>query len=193
MALAAPILLADVQLGSDQLIIDVVLEDLGELEGQQLGGIGLGIVLNGAGAVHFTPQPESMRKTGAQWAAEVSPDTFAWGAFGSASNSANSGGAGNLTTFFMMDDTMMRVTVAEGSIVGRFIFAWDGEDFGDVTFHISGDTGIANPYLLDNNFDPVSCVVSNNDGRVPEPTTMGLLGLGAGVLGWSMLRCRGRR
>ena len=165
--------------------IDVGVSDLGELAGQPLSGIGVGCTLTGSGIGHLQTNAPAMRLTGPQWAAEVAPETFAWASFDEMSNATSFGDVDDLTTFGILDVDLTPGPVSVGELVCRFLYAWDNIELGDntiVRIHISGEEGETQPYLFDQNLDPVYATVRNNDMVAPEPATLGLLAAGLAVL-----------
>ncbi len=173
--------------------IDVALADAGALAGQKLGGIGLGATLSGNGLAHLQTNAPGMRLSGPDWATMLEPQTFAWASFDELSNSGNFGGISGLTTFSMFDLDLTPTVPAPGELLGRFVYAWDGLPLvggQSITIHISGDMGESQPYLFDQNADPVYAVVDNNDMVIPEPVSTSLLSGGLALLA---LRRRLRR
>lgn len=170
--------------------IDVAVTDFAELAGQPLGGIAIGCTLSGSGIGHLGVDAPAMRLTGAQWATEVAPKSYAWASFVSMSTATNLGGVGDLTAFTMLSDPLLAVPVTGDAVVCRFLYAWDNllPEEGSIVIHLSGDVGEPLPYLIDQNFDEVDAGVSNNDLAVPEPATVTLV-----ILGLSGIFIRKRR
>ena len=165
--------------------VDLGISDFGDLAGQDLGGIAAGCTLSGSGIGHLQTNAPGMRLTGAQWAALVSPKSFAWSSFSSMSTAASLGGVDELTTFAMFNESLLAVPVDSGDVVCRFLYAWDNilPEEGSITIHISGDVGEPLPYLLNESFQEVTAGVANNDLSVPEPATLTLVAMGlAGLL-----------
>ena len=160
--------------------VDLAVSDFGDLAGQDLGGIAAGCTLSGSGIGHLQTNAPGMRLTGAQWAALVSPKSFAWSSFSSMSTAASLGGVDELTTFALFNDPLLAVPVDSSDVVVRFLYAWDNilpED-GSITIHISGDVGEPLPYLVNRSFEEVTAGVANNDISVPEPATLALVAMG---------------
>lgn len=172
--------------------VDVEASDLGELAGQSLTGIGIGCTLTGAGIGHLGPNAPAMRLTGPEWAGLVAPKPFAWASFDTMSSAANAGGVDDLTAFGMLDLDGTPGPVSAGELVCRFLYVWDNiyPDEGTISIVLSGDEGVAMPYFLDQNGNPVSATVGNNGLSVPEPATLALVGFG---LSSALVRRRGRR
>jgi len=177
--------------------IDIAVSDLGELAGQPLSGIGIGCTLTGPGIGHFQTNAPAMRLTGPQWAAEVAPETFAWASFDEMSIATSFGDVDDLVTFGILDADLTPGPVSVGELVCRFLYAWDNIELDYATFvriDISGDEGEVQPYLFDENIDPVYATVRNNDMRVPEPATVCLLAAGlAALLGRARPKRLGRQ
>lgn len=76
-----------------------------------------------------------------------------------------------LLTFGLVDNKAVGATVLSGKTIARFVYAWDGVAMDMPTIHIQGDSATElNPYLLTSGGPKITLV--------PEPATMGLLGLG---------------
>jgi len=202
-AFAAPMYeVANVQLvadhpalgGADVLMFDVVLVDADGVTAD-LTGFGGAATLSGAAAADFTANANYNRLKGSYWQAVVGMDglTYQFAALkGSdfpndpgvvASNAAASADGNTLTHAMVAEygNPLEGVAPVVGNVLCRFIFEYTGTpDLGQLTIAIHEDgmstEGVplgmaAKPYLL------------TNAGRIdldliPEPATMGLLGLG---------------
>ena len=177
-AFAAPVAsIENVTFAGTEFYFDVVLTDISGIGTDDILGIGAGVVLSGADASHITLDATKNRKTAATWDTAVTADggTYGFASFGT--TMSNSLVSGTLTTHVMVDDLVVGTTgLAVGHTVVRFVFGWDGTAVSDLTIHVQGDATVSpNAYLLGNlgNYD-----ITIEDKIVPEPATMGLLGLG---------------
>ena len=202
-AFAAPMYeVANVQLvadhpalgGADVLMIDVVLTDATGVVGD-LTGFGGAATLSGAAAANFTANAAYNRLQGSYWQAVVGMDGLTYQFAGLkgdafpnnpgvvASNAAASTDGNTLTQAMVAEygNPLEGVGAVVGNVLARFVFEYTGTpDLGQLTISIHEDgmstEGVplgcaAKPYLL------------TNAGRIdldliPEPATMGLLGLG---------------
>lgn len=147
-AAAAPVLeIRDPVFEGDECHFDLVLKDLGELQGLGIQGFGAGVILTGSGTEHLRAACVDMRLPAWDWAEEIRADggRFAWrqltgtscccnmnpGAPGDGVDNAegydNAGPVnGTLVAFSILDDLCHTMTVAPGDIVARFKYVWDG-------------------------------------------------------------------
>lgn len=156
-------------------------------------GLGLGSTLSGASASHLIAVGVLNQNTATVWDGMITGDYLFADLASIGSNSSKTGGG--VLTHIMVDDRprvdplppfdvlgLLGVEPTVGSVVARVIYYWDGTAIPDFSVNINlttdGDTG-GTPYLL-TNAGQVACDVANNGVAVPipEPATMGLLGLG---------------
>jgi len=184
-AMADPVLsIGDAQWDGDLMYFDLVLVDpLAHTE--LITGFGARAVLSGADAGRFVSSPESVRDTmAADMAILVAPAPYAWlvfflpvVAFAPADNEMAFGENGYFASDKIGLDTLT------DAVVARFYFEWQdpaGPALTEVNVHIiSYDAVDAAPIFTDEGAMPIEGNVANDGHNViPEPATMGLLGLG---------------
>lgn len=166
------------------------------VDAHRVNTIAFGVTLSGAGIEHLTADPAlnvySRQATLAASSISAPGDYmimstaagWAWGTTGIATNSKagvddGSGSAAlphtadNLMTFIYQAEATSPIELVNGKVVARFFYAWDGVsfDFSQIKINVQGDSEEgAFPYLLLKDSSKVLLV--------PEPATMGLLGLG---------------
>jgi len=135
----------------DRFWFDLVLTELGPLEGLSITCMGAGAMLTGAGVGHLSAITQEMQRSGQSWARLVAADgkRYAFPNFGGRSSSVNCGpDPGNQES---VDGTVLTCAMANGSwrgrpievgdVVARFLYAWDGvlPDPNSISIYISQD------------------------------------------------------
>ena len=164
---------------------DLVMEDPGA-HTETISGFGAQAVLSGADAARFVSDPDQVRDlTGAQMAALVTPAPYAWAAFFLpvvANTTAANDMAFGQNAWFVAEHVALD-SLAQGTVVARFYFEWldpAGPPLTEVNVNILSYAGVeSNPVFTTSAAVSIAGNVVNDGGNViPEPATMGLLGLG---------------
>jgi len=183
---------------------------VGNTLGAKYAGIGMSASFSGSFLSHLTPaDADLMRLDGPTWKDIVlatSGGTWAWEKkvvltqyFATPSTSAvfnpPIGGAGSYWTFGIASSNSKVVALADGMVVARYVFFWDGtpmvtDGSQSLVMTLKGESGAAGslPDMFQENGTTgnvgtapwTNPTIANNDKAliVPEPATMGLLGLG---------------
>jgi len=142
--------------------------------------------LSGADASRFVSQPAEVQNlTGAQMAVTVAPAPYAWAGFylpATADAPAANKMAFGQNAWFASEHVALN-TIAPGTVLARFVFELQdplGPDVLEVNVNISSYAGVEpNPVFTDSSANLISGIVVNDGLNViPEPATVGLLGLG---------------
>ncbi|MBN2581878.1 MAG: PEP-CTERM sorting domain-containing protein [Planctomycetes bacterium] len=176
----------------DCMYIDLVISDLGvhglETNTEKIGGFGARLNLTGADAARFTGIGDVLRYSkSAAMATAVAPDTYAWtrtyypGSNGFTQGVLSEGAAGYVTFGHNAADQTELVRFRDlqvGDVVARFVFVDSNymSAITDLQFSLQSYAAI---------YDAAVFTLSDGTSEVygyleviPEPATMGLLGLG---------------
>ena len=185
-AIAEPVVsIGDAQWDGDLMYFDLVMQN-NNGETDTISGFGALAQISGADASRFVSNPVTVRNlTGAQMAALVAPASYAWAGFFlpiTANDPAVNEMAFGQNAWFPGEHVALN-TIAPGTVLARFVFQLLdplGPEVTEVNVHILSYAGVVNaPIFTDSSASPIQGVTIN-DGRniIPEPATMGLLGLG---------------
>ena len=142
--------------------------------------------LSGADASRFLSQPAEVRDlTGTQMGAMVAPAAYAWDwdVLPTVANDPTPQSMAFGTSAWAISDQVALNTIAPGTVLARFVFELqdpEGPDVLEVNVNISSYAGVeADPIFTDSDANAINgTVVNDGQNVIPEPATMGLLGLG---------------
>lgn len=151
-----------------------------------ISGFGAMAELSGADASRFVAQPAEVRdKTGTEMAAMVSPAAYAWDwdiLPVTANDPTPQSMAFGVNAWFIVDHVALN-TIAPGTVLARFVFLLTdplGPTVAEANANISSYAGVVpHPVFTASDATAINGTVVNQGLNViPEPATMGLLGLG---------------
>ncbi|NIA22107.1 MAG: PEP-CTERM sorting domain-containing protein [Anaerolineaceae bacterium] len=177
--------IGDAQWDGDLMYFDLVMVDNQGMT-DLIKTFGARAVLSGADAGRFVSQPGEVNGlTGAKMAIKVTPASYAWAGFFlsvMAEAPAPTEMAFGQSAYFAVEHVALN-TIAPDTVLARFVFQLQdppGPPVTEVNVHILSYSGVENAPVFTDSAAKLIEGATVNDGAniIPEPATMGLLGLG---------------